>query len=319
MKRFTLTIASALLLIATSAQAQKTGTLSNITRLTNGTERYENPRWSPDGSKIAFTKLGYEGLLVMDADGANKKVISQGAGEGYKFKWSIDSKEILVRDTRWLDKGDGLIDRAHAIWAVTTDGKKTRLTYDRPFMQPAAWRYSSNGTKTIAAPDAKLVDNVSLSPVPASMRKRAASTANNINLVGDGVDLYLVNAEGNVSKIFEGAALCHSLSPNGKKVAFAYNDEIIVMNLDGTGKVNLGRGFNPSWVANSQIVFEKTTDNGHDFTSGELYIINIDGSGLKALTNDASQIKMNPCVSADGSKLVFTCYTDGQIYSADLK
>ncbi|MGM9833882.1 MAG: TolB family protein [Candidatus Limisoma sp.] len=319
MKRFTLTIASALLLIATSAQAQKTGTLTNITRLTNGTERYENPRWSPDGGKIAFTKLGYEGLLVMDADGTNKKMLSQGAGEGYDFKWSIDSREILVRDTRWLDKGDGLIDRAHAIWAVTTDGKKTRMTYDRPFMKPAAWRYSANGTKSIAAPDAKLVDNVNLSPVPASMRKRAAANTNNINLVSDGVDLYLVNAEGNVSKIYEGVALCETLSPNGKKVAFVNNDEIIVMNLDGTGKVNLGRGFNPSWVANSQIVFEKTTDNGHDFTSGELYIINIDGSGLKALTNDASQIKMNPCVSADGSKLVFTCYTDGQIYCADLK
>ena len=122
MKRLMLSAAVVLTLAAT-AQAQKTGQLSNVTRLTNGTERYENPRWSPDGSKIAFTKLGYDGLLVMDANGANKKVISQGAGEGFDFKWSIDSKEILVRDTRWRDKGDGKIDRAHAIWAVSTEGK----------------------------------------------------------------------------------------------------------------------------------------------------------------------------------------------------
>ncbi|MBS7410776.1 MAG: PD40 domain-containing protein, partial [Muribaculaceae bacterium] len=89
MKRLMLS-AAVLLTLAATAQAQKTGQLSNVTRLTNGTERYENPRWSPDGSKIAFTKLGYEGVLVMDADGANKKVISQGAGEGFEFKWSID-------------------------------------------------------------------------------------------------------------------------------------------------------------------------------------------------------------------------------------
>ena len=186
MKRFTLTIASALLLVATSAQAQKTGTLSNITRLTNGTERYENPRWSPDGSKIAFTKLGYEGVLVMDADGANKKVISQGAGEGFEFKWSIDSREILVRDTRWLNKGDGMIDRAHAIWAVSTEGKKTRMTYDDNFMQPAAWRYSANGTKTIAAPDARIIKDVNLEAVPSALRKKAASTASNISYIANG-------------------------------------------------------------------------------------------------------------------------------------
>ena len=319
MKRFTLTIASALLLVATSAQAQKTGTLSNITRLTNGTERYENPRWSPDGSKIAFTKLGYEGLLVMDADGANKKVISQGAGEGFEFKWSIDSREILVRDTRWLDKGDGLIDRAHAIWAVSTEGKKTRMTYDDNFMQPAAWRYSANGTKTIAAPDARIIKDVNLEAVPSALRKKAASTASNISYIANGERLTIVNPEGTATVIYDKPAVCAALSPNGKKIAFISEDNLLVMNIDGTGLVNLGKGFNPSWVGNSQIVFEKTTDNGHDYTSGELYIININGSGLKALTNDASKIKMNPCVSADGSKLVFTCYTDGQIYSADLK
>ena len=91
------------------------------------------------------------------------------------------------------------------------------------------------------------------------------------------------------------------------------------MNIDGTGKRVLDRGFNPYWVGNAQVVYEQSTDDGHTYTSSDLYIIGVNGTNKKALTSTADRMEMCPAVSADGSKIVFTSYNDGQVYCATLK
>lgn len=146
-----LLIAAVLMASTTQAQALKEGKISNITNLTRDGMRYENPRWSPDGAKIAFTELGYDNLYVMDATGASRVKVSSDSGVGYMFQWSADSKEILVRDTRWESSPEGM-KRSHAAWAVDMTGKKVRMSEDAEYMQPASWRYSSTGAKSIYRP-----------------------------------------------------------------------------------------------------------------------------------------------------------------------
>lgn len=319
MKKFLFMTAALLLSQGASAQTLKQGKLDNVTRITSDAAKYENPRWSPDGSKIAFTGFGYDGLYIMDADGLSKKQISDASGVGYMFQWSADSREILVRDTRWEETTDG-VRRYHAAWAVDLSGDKMRLTEDAEYMQPAAWRYSASGAKSIAAPDARIISGSALGVLPKSVSRQVAlNPSTNISFIVDSDNLYIVNSRGDKKLINEGASFCPVLSPDGKKVAFNQMDDVCVMNIDGTGKKVLGRGFNPSWVNDSQIIYELTTDDGHTYTSGELYIINIDGTGYKPLTTTSRLIEMNPCVSPDGSKVVFTSFTDGQIYVADLK
>ena len=81
-----------------SAQHLKEGRLEGVVQLTHDNARYEAPQFSPNGQFIAFTNYGYDNLYVMNADGSNQHRISDKKGVGFRFQWSIDSREIIGTD-----------------------------------------------------------------------------------------------------------------------------------------------------------------------------------------------------------------------------
>lgn len=317
MRKTIIFVAAALAVQLAGAQGTVEGKLVNVKKLTNTAQRYENPRWSPDGTRISYTDEGYDGLYVINPNGTQAKKLSADAGVGYMHQWSADSREILVRDTRWMQSADG-IERFHAAWSLSIDGKKVRLTEDATYLQPATWLYSAAGEKTIHVRGAAKV-NATLPRLQSSSALKLANSASSVGFICDCEQLIMVNGQGHERVLNVGPSFCPALSPNGKMVAFNENDDIYLINVDGSGKRLLARGFNATWVNNSQIVYELTADNGHEYTAGELYIINADGSEKKALTATDNRIEMNPCVSPDGKKLVFTNNIDGQLYTADIK
>jgi Tol biopolymer transport system component len=65
------------------------------------------------------------------------------------------------------------------------------------------------------------------------------------------------------------------------------NQEIYVMNADGSGQTNLTNhpalDMDPSWSPDgTRIAFSSTRDDGN----GEIYVMNADGSGQTRLTNN---------------------------------
>ena len=299
-----------------SAQQLKEGRLEGVKQLTNDNARYENPQWSPDGRYIAFTNYGYDNLYVMNADGSAQHRVSDKKGIGFRFQWSIDSREILGTDiSRNLVAGKQV--RRQAAWTFSLDGKAERLTQDVARMTPGAWRYTTAGVKKVMSLDAPAVERNE--HVATAFVKRAASKANNTSFICDPEGLWVVDAQGNKKLINAGPSFCPALSPDGTRVVFNHVNNVCVMNIDGTGKRVLDRGFNPCWVGNAQVVYEQSTDDGHTYTSSDLYIIGVNGTNKKALTSTADRMEMCPAVSADGSKIVFTSYNDGQVYCATLK
>ncbi len=318
MKKIACLLAVLLLGQVVSAQTLKTGKITNIKRLTNGITRYERPQWSPNGKLISLTSEGCDGIYVMNNDGSNFITLSTDVGIGYMPQWSADSKEILVRDTRWIQTPTGE-DRVHAAWVINLKGVKKRVTQDVNIMQPAAWKYTSTGAKTVSANGIKTISASYEKNIDMSKVKISDINTANISFIVDGDYLYVVDAAGNKRLVHEGRPFCPALSPNGKMVVFNNVDDVMVMNIDGSNKRKLARGFNATWANDTQIIYERTNDNGHEYTAGELYILNINGGSEKAITATNNMIERQPVVSPDGSKLLFISDNDGQLYQADLK
>ena len=294
MKKFLL-ISLLLIAGATKAENLKQGVLSNVTKLTTGTDRFENPKWSPDGSKIAYTNYGYNNLYVMNANGANKKCISTAEGVGFGYEWSNNSEQIFAADVRYTIESGRKV-RKQALWSISIDGKSERLTEDVTRLNQVT-KMSSKKYKST----------------------RSSSSLQTVSFSCEPQGLYVVNQFGKKTLINEGPSFCPALSPDGKNVVFNHGNNVCVMNIDGTGKKVLDRGFNPVWANNSQIVYEQSKDDGHTYISSDLYIIGVNGVNKKALTNTSDKMEMCPAISPDGSKIVFTSFSDGQVYSADLK
>src|SRR5438067_13456369 len=62
-------------------------------QLTNGTMSIEEPRWRPDGQKIAFhTYRNQQGAFVMNPDGSDVQPLSPSNPQAWVSSWSPDGQ-----------------------------------------------------------------------------------------------------------------------------------------------------------------------------------------------------------------------------------
>jgi tol-pal system beta propeller repeat protein TolB len=128
-------------------------------------------------------------------------------------------------------------------------------------------------------------------------------------------EIYVMNTEGHdvrqLTFASSGRAMYPSWSPDGERIAFMSKTEIYVINVDGTGQSQITNNADhsysfPRWSPDGErIAF--VSDLGGEVdreTNSEIFVMNVNGTGLKRLTYSYSY-DASPSWSPDGSSIAF--------------
>ena len=307
--------------------------MKNVTQLTFDGDNGE-AYFSPDGCKLIFqsNRGGYacDKIWIMNIDGSDKHMVSPKHGAHTCSFFFPDGKSIIFSSTSHLS-GDcpqkpKMPQGTYFIWPLypydifvaNPDGSDMKKITDNP-------KYDA---EPIVSPDGKQI-------VFGSQR------------YGD-FDIYIMNFNGSdVRRLtdrigYDGGPW---FSPDGKKIVWRAwypeteeektmwqdcmeNNYIVpvpldlwIMDTDGSNKKRIlhngATNFAPSWHPDGKrIIFSSNMDDwhkdikkfGHNF---ELYLINIDGTGLERITYN-NVFDSFPMFSNDGKKLVFASNRNSQ-------
>ena len=235
--------------------------------LTDGAGQDSGPVWSPDGTRIAFTRWGSRccEIFVMNADGSQQTQVTDNTVIDSMPAWSPDGRRIAF--TVISGYGDGEI-------FVMDAGGSNRVNLTNNPAHDIAPSWSPDGSKI-------------------------AFTSDRLGPPGPtGDQIFVMNADGSDQHpLTSGSArkTNPAWSPDGTKIAFTNEvqtemaAEIFVMNADGSGLTNLTNNpqtdTNPAWSPDgTKIVFER-----YFFGNPELVVINADGRGETRTDRRGSQ------------------------------
>lgn len=239
-----------------------------------------NPRWSPDGSQIAYVSHIYDatanstgaGLRIVNTDGSGQRTLfeaswTESARLGYGAFWSRDGKRIAFYI--WHEN-------KQKIAVMSTDNSELTIVekLDEPF--PGMSGYSPDG------------------------KKQAITTETN--------GIYIVQPDSD-ERTLVGMGSGAAWSPDSRQIVFSNLDgKICVVNADGSGLTELDRrGYSCAMSPDcNRIVFVVTefTLNPRKHGPDNLYLMNSDGSNCVRLTSSPTD-EGSPAWSPDGRKIVF--------------
>lgn len=272
---------------------------------------FMRPIWSPDGSQIAFTTSNYQGIWLMNSNGSQAREISDEPAAGFGFEWSSDSKAIVSRVARFEGRY-----RFNAAKVFDLENNDSRFVTNFRTMMPGLPRWGAWDEKIYMYGRGK-IEVFDSGKKTSALQKKSAPPLDCF-LKDD--QIAIGNPAAKDYKIVEPVSgeRCINLvmSLDHSRVAFEImGGNMFVMEVDGTGLVDLGRGHRPQWAPDSQhLVYMISTDDGYKYLSSDIYTIKIDGSMKTKLEFPEDKLEMNPSWSPDGKKIVFDAFDEGAIY-----
>jgi Tol biopolymer transport system component len=305
------------------------------------------PLWSPDGKGLALSGEKYDGLYTTDLFG-NMRLVSDAPLSGWKPSWSPDGQNIAFRSRD--DIGMGM-----KLNVAGPDGETKQISPTLNDLFPGTWgkdglTYRSGDELITVNEKGEVVRVYSLSQ-GRGLLARIASVAGSLMMgqvtgstftafglflpsqsadglpAGSGLytdpdnQIWIVDEEGNKKKLLDREDEPGYFDPveskDGDYAVSGMSGNLYVTDPATGDTSELGVGCNPTWSPDGRfLIFERTTDNGNEITSGDLWIASADGTFMQQLTNTTG-IETQASWSPDGQWLVYV--VDGVVTLAPVQ
>ncbi len=254
--------------------------------------RWTAPVPSPDGTWLAFTADDYRGLQLLELSTGRVVTVSRAAGAGFHPLWSPDGERIAFRTA-----GDGAGAPLRIVVARTDGSTETASPVARSLSLPR-WNGSELEFETFDGENPRpLRSGPDREPRRADPSRPFVSPGGRI-FFSNGRDVRAAELTGTDGKVF----FLPVTSPDGRHFVVQCLDGHLYLGSEKDHRLeDLGPGSHPSFVRGGRaILFERTGDDGHRLTSGDLFLLDLASRNLEPLTDTPDRIERRPAATADG-------------------
>jgi len=266
----------------------------------NGNTEFAFPKFSPQGDKVLYTSVGYQGLWIFDLNTSAIKQLNDKKGAGYEPTFSTDGNEVFFRHDKLIKKRKYFSIAHQSVNSLEMqdlikderDISTPRVIAEKVFVykkddMPVAISFEQN-------------NGVCLLEKTTTEAISAFTENSNLYLEKDG-EKSILNPVG------EGHYIWGSISPNHDKVLFTLaGNGTFITDLKGNVELKLLNANFPCWSPDGNwIVYMADKDDGHVVTSSDIKAAHVATQKNFALTSSTDKLEMYPIWSPKGNEILY--------------